>query len=134
MADRFETVRDTLAAELAKPYTYGDSDCFFLGCQMADALDPKLGLVEKYHGSYSSLRGAQTALRRRKCKSIAELFARDLEPCGPAEARLGDLVILHLEDGAEHVGICLGARFVTKTEQGRSDHTLFDCIAAFRCG
>ncbi|PLU11878.1 hypothetical protein BMJ30_28640, partial [Sinorhizobium medicae] len=43
-------------------------------------------------------------------------------------------VILHLADGAEHVGVCLGARFVTKTERGRSDHGLADVIAAFHLG
>lgn len=133
-SDRFEVVARVLGKELAKPYTYGEADCFFLGCRMADALDPALDLVKRYTGAYTTLRGAQTALRRRGCKSLVELFSRHLDACAPAEARLGDLVILRLEDGAEHVGICLGARFVTKTAQGRSDHTLSDCIAAFRAG
>ena len=133
MANRFQIVDATLKAELRKPYVYGQADCFFLGCQMADALSPKLGLVKRYSGSYSTLAGAQRALRRRKCKSLAELFKRHLAPCAPAEARIGDLVIIGLA-GVEHVGICLGTRFVTKTERGRADYALSDCIAAFRLG
>lgn len=133
MAPRFRIVAETMRQEMAKPYAYGEADCFFLGCQMADALNPKLGLVAKYSGSYSTLAGAQRALRRRKCKSLAELFAQHLEPCAPAEARIGDLVIIRLA-GVEHVGICLGTRFVTKTERGRADYPLSDCIAAFRLG
>jgi hypothetical protein len=133
VASRFDTVARTLKAELAKPYVYGEADCFFLGCRMADALMPGLDLVAKYSGSYTTLLGAQRALRRRKCTSLVELFARHLEPCAPAEARLGDLVIIHVK-GAEHVGICLGTRFATKTERGRTDFELADCIAAFRLG
>ena len=133
MANRFQIVAETLKAELAKPYAYGESDCFFLGCRMADALDPSLGLVGKYSGSYTTLAGAQRALRRRKCKSLVQLFARHLTPCGAAEARTGDLVILQIGP-AEHVGICMATRFVTKTERGRTDHNLSDCIAAFRLG
>jgi len=103
------------------------SDCFFVGCRTADALDPKLLLVEKYVGSYSTLAGAQRALRRRKCKSLAELFARHLTPCAPAQAQLGDLVIINMGDG-DHVG----AQFITKTVSGPSFHGLSECTAAFR--
>ncbi|WP_246671795.1 hypothetical protein [Mesorhizobium sp. B2-2-3] len=133
MANRFEIVAETLKAEMAKPYVYGESDCFFLGCRMADALDTTLGLVKKYSGSYTTLAGAQRALRRRKCKSLVQLFARHLEPCAPAEARTGDLVILQVGP-AEHVGICMATRFVTKTERGRADYDLSACKAAFRLG
>ncbi|SDA39086.1 DUF6950 family protein [Mesorhizobium qingshengii] len=133
MANRFQTVDATLRAELAKPYVEGESDCFFLGCRMADALDPALGLVKKYWRAYTTILGAQKALRKRGHKTLADLFSTHLTACAPAEAQLGDIVILQLVDG-QHVGICLGIRFVTKTSAGRSYHFVADCVAAFRTG
>lgn len=117
---------------MAKPYDYGRADCFLLGIAMIDALTGS-DLRSRYEGAYSTLLGAQRALRRRGHETLADLFATHLEPVAPAMAQLGDLAILRLADG-EHVGICVGSRFVTKTEQGRSYHTLADCSAAFRIG
>ena len=133
--NRFRIVEATLARELAKPYAYGSADCFMLGCAFVDALTGP-ALADKYRGAYRTLAGAQRALRRRGHTSPVSFFAAELgqQPQGGAEARLGDLVILSLADGAEHVGVCLGARFVTKTERGRSDHGLADVIAAFDLG
>ncbi|RVK95626.1 hypothetical protein CN150_14615 [Sinorhizobium meliloti] len=133
--NRFRIVEATLARELAQPYAYGMADCFMLGCAFIDALTG-WPFADKYRGAYRTLAGAQRALRRRGHKSLVSFFAAELgqEPKGGAEARLGDLVVLRLSDGAEHVGICLGARFVTKTERGRSDHGLADVIAAFHLG
>ncbi|WP_208179961.1 hypothetical protein J4T85_000095 [Sinorhizobium medicae] len=133
--NRFHIVEATLARELAKPYAYGSADCFMLGCAFVDALTSS-AMADKYRGAYRTLAGAQRALRRRGHTSLVSFFAAELgqQPKGGAEARLGDLVILSLADGAEHVGVCLGARFVTKTERGRSDHGLADVIAAFHLG
>ncbi|MDX1053553.1 DUF6950 family protein [Sinorhizobium medicae] len=133
--NRFRIVEATLARELAKPYAYGSADCFMLGCAFVDALTGS-SLAGTYRGAYRTLAGAQRALRRRGHTSLVSFFAAELgqQPKGGAEARLGDLVILSLADGAEHVGVCLGARFVTKTERGRSDHRLADVIAAFHLG
>jgi hypothetical protein len=130
VGDRFPIVEATLRGELAKPYVYGRSDCFMLGIAMIDALSGS-DLRSKYEGCYTTLLGAQLALRRRRHKTLSDLFAKHLEPIAPAMAQMGDLVILRLPDG-EHVGICLGARFVTKGERGRSLLSLSDCIAAFR--
>ncbi|PSS59844.1 hypothetical protein C6558_36080 [Ensifer sp. NM-2] len=133
--NRFRIVEATLTRELSTPYAYGPADCFHLGCAMADALHGT-SLVEKFHGAYRTLSGAQRALRRRGFSSLVDFFAAELgqEPAGGASARFGDLVILRLADGAEHVGICLGLRFITKTERGRSDHGLSDVIATFHLG
>ena len=120
-----------IEAELAKPYAYGTADCFFFGCRIADAFDPVRELAKTYSGAYRTLMGAQKALRKRGFTSIAELLAVHLEPCAPAECRLGDLVVLQLADG-EHVGVCAGTRFITKTERGRADHDLSAVKAAFR--
>ncbi|MBZ9600761.1 DUF6950 family protein [Phyllobacterium chamaecytisi] len=129
---RFQIVEATLTAELAKPYEYGIADCFFLGIAMIDALSCS-DLRKKYSKDYRTILGAQKALRKRGHKSLVTFFETIAEPCAPAQARLGDIVILQLGPH-EHVGICLGTRFVTKTDAGKSYHPLSDCIAAFRAG
>lgn len=136
--DRFRIVEKVLSEELAKPYDYGDpdkSDCFFMGCAMIDALTGT-ELVKKYAGTYNSLAGAQKALRRRKHKSLVTFFGQILgqEPVGAAEAGMGDIAILRLSDGAEHVAICTGLRFVTKTPQGRQDYGIPEVISAYKIG
>ena len=128
---RFEIAQPVIEAELAKPYAYGVADCFFFGCQVADAFDPFRQMVRAYSGSYKTLMGAQKALRKRGHKSLSDLFAAHLRPCAASEAQFGDIAILKLADG-DHVGVCVGAKFITKTERGRSLHDLSAVKAAFR--
>lgn len=130
--NRFEIVEATLTAELAKPYEYGIADCFFLGIAMIDALSGS-DHRKTFGKAYRTLPGAQRALRRKGHTSLVTLFETIVERCAPAQARLGDIVILQI-GSHEHVGICLGTRFVTKTDAGKSYHPLSDCIAAFRAG
>lgn len=136
--NRFRKVEATLTAELAKPYAYGNpaqSDCFFMGLALVDALEGSQR-ARKYAGSYKTLAGAQRALRRRGHSSLVSFFSAELgrPVLGGAEARFGDLVILRLLDGAEHVGVCLGTRFRTKTPDGARDYPLDTVIAAFHIG
>ena len=133
MEDRFAIVAGIIAQEMAKPYVPGKSDCFFFGIRMADALDPALALEASYAGAYRTLAGAQRALRRRGFTSLVALFATHLEGCGAALARPGDLGVILLADG-EHVGVCVGEKFVTKTDRGQSFHEVGKIIAAFRAG
>jgi hypothetical protein len=131
--ERYRTVSAVLLEELSKPYEYGVADCFMLGCRVADALDGTLGLAALYGGAYSTLTGAQRALRRHGFKSLAELFGSHLPPVAPAAAQTGDLAILRLSDG-DHVGVIAYAAVVTKTERGRSSHPVAAAVAAFRTG
>ncbi len=128
---RFEIAQPVIEAELAKPYAYGVADCFMFGCRVADAFDGGRALVVTYGGAYKTLAGAQRALRRRGFISLAQLFEKHLEPCAPSEAQFGDLAVLQI-NLAEHVGVCVGANFITKTERGRSLHDLSAVKAAFR--
>lgn len=128
---RFEIVAPVIEDELAKPYAYGAADCFLLGCRVADALDPARKMVATYQGAYSTLLGAQRALHKRGFTSLAGFFASHLASCSPAEAQMGDLAVLQLPDG-EHVGVCIGASFVTKTERGRTLFAIGAVKAAFR--
>lgn len=136
--NRFRTVEALLAAEMAKPYAYGNpdkSDCFMMGCALVDALEGA-ETAKRYAGAYKTLPGAQRALRKRGFASLVEFWAAELDRpfVAPAEARFGDLAILRLDDGAEHVAVCLGLRFATKTANGRQDYGLGDVIAAFHLG
>jgi hypothetical protein len=128
---RFEIAAPVIERELAKPYRYGEADCFFLGCRVADAFDKKRRMGPDHYRAYSSLFGAQKALRKRGYISLSDLFAARLEPIAPAQCQFGDIGIILLSDG-EHVGVCVGQGFVTKTEKGRSFHGLDEAIAAFR--
>jgi hypothetical protein len=130
---RFETMMPVLGIELDKPYVFGESDCFFLGCQIADAFEPSREMTFSYWRSYKTLAGAQRALRKRGHKSLKLFFAQHLEAISPSQAQVGDIVVILIENG-EHVGICLGAsgRFVTKMANGPSYHRVAECIAAFR--
>lgn len=136
--NRFRVVQAALERELAKPYAYGDparSDCFMMGCALVDELEGR-STVKAYAGTYKTLPGAQKALRKRGFTSLTDFWTAELgrPPVAPAEAQFGDLVILKLDDGAEHVAVCLGTRFRTKTPDGPTDHALADVVAAFHIG
>jgi hypothetical protein len=136
--NRFRIVQATLTAELAKPYAYGNpdkSDCFMMGCALVDALEGT-ETTKKYAGAYKTLPGAQKALRKRGFTTLVDFWAAELDrpAIAPAEAQFGDLAILRLADGAEHVAVCAGLRFITKTASGREDYSLGDVVAAFHLG
>lgn len=130
---RFEIVMPVIEAELAKPYAYGTADCFFFGCRVADALDPSLGLAKTYAGAYKTYKGAQRAMWKRGFTSISDLFDKHLERIGAAKARFGDIAVLLFPDG-EHVGVCIGSGFMTKTQAGRVTRGLDAVKAAYRVG
>lgn len=143
MADRFQLASAVLLEELAKPYREGSADCFMLGCRVADALDPTLGLVARYGGRYTTLAGAQKALRREGFKSLVDLHARHFPRIAPAQAQTGDLVIVSAPAIVvagkpvrlvEHVAVCFYQRLIGKTERGRTDYDLEAAIAAFAVG
>ncbi|PCI03433.1 MAG: hypothetical protein COB78_10775 [Hyphomicrobiales bacterium] len=127
---RFEAVNSVILAEMAKPYSYGCSDCFFLALAVIDRLQ-NTKLKKKYSGIYTTFSGAQKAMRKRKFKSIGDLFAKHLEQIAPAMARLGDVVVLEV-DGKEHSAICTGGAFLTRVEGGTSIHSLADVKSAFK--
>lgn len=94
-------------------------------------MNPSLGLVKRYSRKYRTLFGAQKALRKQGFSSLTELFETHLQKIGPASAQYGDLVILSY-DNAEHVGICVGEKFLTRDENGSVFRSLEDVVSAFR--
>lgn len=114
---RFETAASICAAEAGKPYRYGVSDCFMLGCRMADAIAGRT-MAATFGGSYSTLLGANRALRRRGYASLVGFFEDRFPRIGAGSAIPGDLAVALLADG-EHVCVCVDHhRFATKTPAG----------------
>ncbi|NMG39879.1 hypothetical protein GRZ55_11555 [Chelativorans sp. ZYF759] len=128
---RFEIANPVIEREMTKPYRYGESDCFFLGCRVADAFDKSRRLGPDNYRAYKTLFGAQKALRKRGFSSLVDFFDAHLERIGASQCRFGDLAIMDLPDG-EHVAVFTGQRFMTKTPKGRSHHDLSAVKAAFR--
>lgn len=133
--NRFATYSTAMQRELDLPYSYGQSDCFFLVLGVWDALTGGQRR-EQYAGRYKTLRGAQRALRKEGHKSLVSFFAADLEQVAPAMARQGDIAVLAMADDLgtvqEHCAVCTGQQFVTKRPQGKTSHGLADVKAAFR--
>jgi hypothetical protein len=122
--------------QLAKPYAYGSADCFFTGLAVIDAVQ---GTDHRstYADRYTTLIGAQRALRKEGHDSLVSFFATLVEKIAPAMAHLGDLGIVSLPvEGskrmAEHVGVHDGRMFVVKTEDGVKRFPFTAAIAAFR--
>ncbi|MBL4692498.1 MAG: hypothetical protein JKY92_04135 [Magnetovibrio sp.] len=131
--DRTALVLSIIEDELAKPYAYGQSDCFSLACRLVDGLTGS-DHFETYGSNYKTLKGAQRALRKQGHKSLVDFWTEHLTPVVPAMAQTGDLAILHFDGekrGQEHCAICVG-KFVTKTETGRALFPLSAVTAAFK--
>ncbi len=134
---RFQVVSDTLKAELAKPYSYGSTDCFFTGLAMIDALNGT-SLVATYQCRYKTLVGAQKALRAEGHKSLVSFFEAIGGPrIAPLQATFGDIGVIALPvEGkkrlAEHVGVHDGRQWVVKTETGTLTFDSAQALAAFR--
>jgi len=129
---RFESVSATVGAELAKPYAYGVADCFMMGCAVIDAVQGT-SHAKTYAIRYTTLSGAQKALRKEGCKSLVEFFGDrvGLVPVAAGLCTIGDIGILDL-GGFEHVAVFAGNGFVTKTERGAERFGIEVCKAAFK--
>lgn len=128
---RFSTLERVLRNELAKPYDLGRADCFFMGLAVVDELSGS-ALRGEYAGAYRTLAGAHRALLKRGHESLSALLAGHLEQIGKARAVIGDIAVLRLPDGAEHIGVCVGLHFITKTPAGRAAYDLTSVVAAFK--
>ncbi|APO74275.1 hypothetical protein AM571_CH01440 [Rhizobium etli 8C-3] len=133
--NRFRIVEAALDREDAKPYLPGVSDCLFMGFAVVDDLTGS-SLAKKFARAYRTLASSQRALRRRGFSSLVDAWSAELqqEPRAPAAARFGDIAIVRTADGVEHVAVCIGTRFRSKTEKGRVDFGLSDVIASFHIG
>ena len=133
---RFKTVSGAMAGELAKPYEYGRADCFMMGCAIVDALQGT-AYTSMYGGRYTTLAGAQKALRKEGCKSLATFFEVKigLNPIPASFATIGDIAVLEVMHGgrlAEHVAIFIGTKFTTKTELGPASYGFEAVKACFK--
>lgn len=128
---RVKLVSEVVAREMARPYIYGQSDCFFLAIDVIDGIRGA-SLREKYADRYSSLKGAQKALRRAKCKSLVDLFKRELgDPIPASRAEIGDVAVCDVA-GAEHMAVWGGSSWISRTERGQATFNHIDVKAAFK--
>jgi len=116
LPSRAEITTRILTEARRAPYAFGVNDCFFMGLRQIDAIQGTAH-AEEHKGVYSTLSGAQRALRRRGHKSLVTYYATLLRPIGWGSARIGDLAIVEI-DGAEHVGIHGGLGWHSITESG----------------
>lgn len=112
-----------------RPYVYGVNDCFFLGLRQIDAIQGTAHEVA-HRRTYSTLLGANRALRRRGHKTLVTYFAELVEPIAWGAARIGDLAIVEI-DGAEHVALHGGLGWQSITEAGPARWDLARAKQAF---
>lgn len=127
---RFEIVESVVRIERDKEFIYGQSDCFFFGLRMVDAVQGT-DLVKEYSGEYKSLKGARAAMKKRGYKSLVSVFKKHLKKQTPALCVTGDLGVLNF-NGDQHIAVHVGNGFLTRTESGFSLHTLNECLAGFK--
>lgn len=104
---RRDAAQAMLDAWSKRPLRLGRSDC----ARMAASHLRKLGHRVKLppSGSYASVRGARRELARLGHKDLAAaLDAQDLVRIAPAEAIIGDLLLLASADGLGSITIALG--------------------------
>lgn len=127
---RIAELRKVLDEEFAKPYISGESDCFFLTLRVVDAL-AGTSMVEQHQGKYTSIVDGNKALRKSGYKKLSNVLAEHLPEITPSMATMGDVVVVQVRR-SQHLGVCLGPRFMVKTMEGRRTYELADVVAAFR--
>lgn len=127
--DRNSLVLNTIQNELSKPYEYGVADCFMMACAVVDVVSGT-NHCEVYAGRYTSLKGAQKALRIEGHKSLVGFWGELLDPISPALAQYGDIAVVDI-NGVEHCAVCFGD-FISKEKTGQTRFALSDVKAAFK--
>lgn len=127
---RLKDVRRIVDRELARPYVLGKSDCFFMGLAVIDTLTGSQH-TEKHLWSYRTFSGAKRALRKVGCETLTEFFDERLAKIETMRCEPGDIVVVNW-DGYEHVAVCVGNRFVTKTADGPLMVTVDRVVSAFK--
>ena len=127
--DRNSIVLQTIQSELVKPYEYGVADCFMMACAVVDAVSGT-NYSETYLGRYTSLIGAQKALRKEGHKSLVGFWAELLEPISPSLAQYGDIAVVDI-NGVEHCAVCFGD-FISKEKTGQTRFALSAVKVAFK--
>lgn len=127
---RLKIVRKVIETQMAKPYRFGSTDCFMTALTMIDTLTGSQ-YIERHLWTYWTARGAHRELRRLGYRSLVDFFKDRLEPIETMRCEPGDVAVVR-HDGAEHVAVCLGRQFVTKTLHGRLVLPVDSVIAAFK--
>ncbi len=128
--NRAQIVSGLVKTARKEPYAYGVNDCFFLGLKVIDALQGT-SHVKAFSGAYTTLLGANRALRKRGHKSIVTLYSEMVEPIAWGQSCIGDLAVVEV-DGAEHVAVNGGQAWHSITEAGPRSWPLHLAKCAFK--
>lgn len=129
LPDRATITARILREARSRPYVPGFNDCFFLGLRQIDWIQ---GTEHEaaHKGAYTTIKGANRALRRRGHTTLVTYFAGLVEPISWGAARIGDLAIVEV-DGAEHVGLHGGLGWQSITDAGPVRWNLAQAKQAF---
>lgn len=128
---RVVVVADVAGKAMLQPYDPGDQDCFFL---LLDVIDAVRGTNyrARFAGRYTTLAGAQRALRKEGHSSLVGLLEDLLQAPMPAGlAEIGDGAVCEI-DGLEHAAFWNGSGWSSRTADGPRIFTHADVKAAFK--
>ncbi len=104
---RADAAQKTLDTWSARPLKLGTADCVRMAAAHLRLLGYRVKLPPS--GSYRTVNGAMKALRQAGYRSLREaVTAQGLEEIAPAEAIVGDLMLMPAVDHLGGLGVCVG--------------------------
>jgi len=141
MIGRVRDWRARMAALLARhqacAYAIGISDCFIMCAELADSMlgtPDEASIAAAHCGCYSTNKGALRRLRQAGFVTLSDWLAAQFTPIAPAMARVGDLGVARDAGGGEHLAVCIGTVWESKTAAGRTLFVVADMVSAGRVG
>lgn len=117
---------------ISMPAVWGECDCLLTA---ADAIAAVTGrdVAKAIRGTYSDQNGALRAMRRRKCKTVLDVFAKRFVEIGSLSAWRGDVGVVEI-DGILSCGYFTEYGFAVKADHGLVFRPLTDVVHAFQIG
>jgi hypothetical protein len=138
MTQRIEGWEDRLDAAISdaliEPYALGSHDCFRLACTVVKALTG-VDRWDEFAGKYKTRRQAERLLAQHGStfETAGDWFFGG-ENVTAAMARRGDICCIATEDGAKHLGICMGKHVALLGPDGLVFHHTLNALCAWRIG
>lgn len=129
MVSRHELVFQIVETELARKYSPCSADCIYMALRVCDQIR-ETSLLNLLIGSYETMGQAKREMARRGHKSLSDVLAEHLDIKPNSMLIIGDVAIV-INDGVEHVAVCMGGNFVVKGELGKEVYTLNDVVMGF---
>lgn len=117
---------------IGMPAEWGVCDCLLTAADAIEAVTGK-DLASSIRGTYSDQLGALRAMRRRKCKTVEEVFAKRFPAIGPLSAWRGDVGVIDI-NGVLSAGYFTEYGFAVKADHGLVFRPMTDVARAFQIG